>query len=188
MTRLILILLSSLLSACAASGGSSPSAAGHNVSPASPQTKEMTLYHGLGYICWVSDDLTQLWCWSSETAVIDANMTQLGVVVTPAVFATAPAGHHIEGVHNYDHAICYVQDGSGTEECVVGNPASGTANSYQETNTCDVISADSVSCPHEDNPDLTFAGLTLASAEPPKDIRDKHYPHSPTYLTVRATA
>ncbi len=154
------------------SGSNSNVAAGAPFVPGA--TKQMTLRHGLGYVCWVSDDSTELWCWASEQAAIDnGDAGQAGITsLTPTLVTRSFPGTAITFMP-YEHGMCY-RDQSNNMICV-GNTSS-TANTADSTPSCIVTAIDALHCPGEANADLTFTGLTFSRIQ-----------HTPTYLRVRRT-
>ena len=180
-----LLFLALLLTGCGGSGGgavppSSPAA----LPPAGPQTKVLTLYHGLGFVCAVGTAGDRLWCWASEDAAItDGNAGLVGLSSTsPTIVATNCTGC-IASAELHDSEIEYCTTGGSCGIFVIGN-SSSTVNVYTEQVTCDIITSDSVNCPGEAVPLLSFPGDTLSRNEP----RGHDIKHTPTYKNVRKTA
>lgn len=138
------------------------------------QTVQLTLLHGSGFVCWITPDGTQLWCWASET---DLSTTPyavaMGLTATPQLIVTAVPGYTVK-VTLRNEGIIYAYDSSGASN-VLGTNA-GTDATYTEQATCTVLSTNSVHCTGEDNPNLTFSGLS----QPLSRIE-----HTPTYRRVR---
>ncbi len=160
--------------ACAPAGSGADSAAA--AAPFVPgSTKQMTFQHGLGFLCWLSDNNKELWCWASEQAALDngdaglAGLTSL----TPKLVYVAGNPAATVVVTIYDHAICHQSSNLGDYSCE-GSTLSGIANVYTEAPDCATVTTDSVHCPGEANADLTFSGLTLS-----------YLKHSPTWFHVR---
>lgn len=175
-TKLLFLLIPLLLlTACGSSGGgSAPSSArDSNPVPAAPVTKDLTLVHGLGFVCWLDGASPErIWCWASEQAALDnGDAGRIGLTnLSPSLLYTAPG---VTTFSAYDHGVCYF-------DTCLGNTSS-TTNVTTETVTCAVTSADTLECPGEANHTLTFAGMTFADADIPAKA------HSPTYWHVRRT-
>jgi hypothetical protein len=184
MKTLIFVLLAAVLTACGGSGGGSPSVAA-SPAPSGPQTKQMTLQHGQGFACWISDLGDQLWCWATDPiSLTDGTAAKVGLTsIVPVVVATNCAGC-IHDLQIEDHQIMYAGG------IYVAGFASGTSNSFNETLTCTVTSADSVHCPYDSVGDLTFSGLTQLFADftASPDVQVPHYPHSFSWYHSRRTA
>lgn len=137
--------------------------------PASgPQTAQVTLVHGSGFVCTVRDLL--VYCWASEAAAVsNGDAAWLGLTsVVPKLIHTSPLGT-VTTLIPYDHGIQVIQNGS---LFGYGNTAAQTTATYSETVTCNVVSPAELLCP-EATPSLLFTRRDL---------------HSPTYVKVRHTA
>lgn len=161
--RGVLVFALLALSACASGSGDSPTAkATPGVTP--PVTKQITFTHGLGFVCWFSENPVMLWCWASEQAALDnGDAPRVGITsLVPVLLWTQPSTSNEFLV--YDHGLCFgvlQPNGGGTLQTCVGNTASGTVNVWTETVDCFVTGSDSVTCGSEANQNLTFAGLNL---------------------------
>lgn len=121
---------------CAGCAGGAGTPAEHSPSGSSPvgQTRSFSFMSGSTYMCWESQDLTQLWCWGSAA----------GLTASPSLTYETPAGHYIETLMPRDQAICLVEDANGSEECILGNAASPAVATVQ-TMPCTVLTSDSFS-------------------------------------------